>query len=55
MNPTYYIAYTKWINEFLGRWDYAILAVFIIIIASIGFGALCYIYNYWMFKEIWDE
>ena len=55
MNPTFYIAYTKWMNTFLARWDYAILMIFILLLASIGLGALCYLYDYWVFKEIWDD
>jgi hypothetical protein len=55
MNPTYYIAYTKWMNEFLHKWDYTILGAVVFLLASVGLGALCYLYDYWLFKEIWDE
>jgi len=54
MNPTYYLAYTKWMNAFLTRWDYTILMIFVLLLASIGVGALCYLYDYWLFKDIWD-
>ena len=55
MNPIYYLAYTKWMNAFLTRWDYTILMIFVLLLASIGVGALCYLYDYWLFKEIWDD
>ena len=55
MNPVYYIAYSKWITSFLHKWDYTILAAVVFLLASIGLGALSYLYDYWLFKEIWDE
>ena len=55
MNLTYYNIYNKWMTEFLDRWDYTILIVFIVLLASIGVGVLCYLYDYWLFKEIWDD
>ena len=52
MNPEYYIAYTKWMNEFLHKWDYTILAIVVLLLASIGVGTLCYLYSEWLFNRI---
>jgi len=52
MNPEYYIAYTKWMNEFLHRWDYTILMVVVLLLACVGIGALCYLYSEWLFNRI---
>jgi len=55
MNLTYYLAYMKWITPFLVKWDYTIIFFVGFILACIGFGTLCYFFDYWLFKEIWDE
>jgi hypothetical protein len=52
MKPELYIAYSKWMTEFLHRWDYTILMVVILLLAFIGIGALCYLYSEWLFNRI---
>lgn len=52
MKPELYIAYTKWMQAFLHKWDYTILAIVVLLLASIGVGALCYLYEQWLFNRI---
>lgn len=52
MKPELYIAYTKWMCEFLHKWDYTILIIIVLLLAFIGVGALCYLYEQWLFNRI---
>ena len=55
MKTEYYLAYSKWMTEFLHKWDYTILMVIVLMLAFIGIGALCWLYEQWLFNSIEDN
>ena len=55
MNPVFYNTCIQWVDPFFRKWDYTIAFVFMFLLACIGLGAICFLFDYWVFKEIWDD
>lgn len=52
VKPEIYIAYSKWMTEFMNKWDYTIYMIVIGAFALIGFGACCWLFKEWLFDMI---
>jgi hypothetical protein len=52
VKPELYMAYSKWMKEFMNRWDYTIYMIIIGVFALIGFGTCCWLFKEWIFNRI---